>query len=262
MCGVARDDDLPGALIPERYFAYLRSRRGELLRAVVEHNRQDIVSLGLLLAVLADGCRCREAGPRLHPGDLSAWRVPTRDAAGIDEALRCVEAALSAARAWALGCRGRRSAASATARPSVRGCWPGWAGEQRRTRRGWRSARAADRAQALPGCTSRATASTSRATSAARLRRAEQAVAIAERARAWGEPMTPVETRPGAADCRDCAGVVSAPAAQPGRRSRSLSRRVAEVALVGGRQVSCASTDRLRHRGRHGQGASPPFRSG
>jgi hypothetical protein len=47
--GKDRGDDIPGYLIPEMYFAYLRSGDPELLRAVVAHNRQDVVSLSLLL---------------------------------------------------------------------------------------------------------------------------------------------------------------------------------------------------------------------
>lgn len=54
ICGVQRTNDLPGAFIPDRYFNYLRSRRASLLGDVVDHNRQDIVSLGQLVAVLAN----------------------------------------------------------------------------------------------------------------------------------------------------------------------------------------------------------------
>jgi uncharacterized protein len=101
VCAVVRDGDLPGALIPERYFGYLRSRRGELLRDVVEHNRQDIVSLGLLLAVL-----CGYASPvtwaHLHPGDLAGLARGFLARGRLDDALSCVEAAL-AAEAWSLG---------------------------------------------------------------------------------------------------------------------------------------------------------------
>ncbi len=47
--GRDRGEDIPGYLIPEMYFAYLRSGDPELLRGVVAHNRQDVVSLSLLL---------------------------------------------------------------------------------------------------------------------------------------------------------------------------------------------------------------------
>ena len=101
VCAVVRDGDLPGALIPERYFGYLRSRRGELLRDVVEHNRQDIVSLGLLLAVLG-GYASDANWARLHPGDLAGLARAYYARGRPGESIRAIEAAL-AADAWASG---------------------------------------------------------------------------------------------------------------------------------------------------------------
>jgi uncharacterized protein YprB with RNaseH-like and TPR domain len=46
--GFHREDDIPGAFIPERYFEYLRKRDGRLMAPVMEHNLQDIVSLAVL----------------------------------------------------------------------------------------------------------------------------------------------------------------------------------------------------------------------
>ncbi len=40
-----RDEDLPGVMIPESYFGYLRRGRDPLLEEVLEHNRQDVISL-------------------------------------------------------------------------------------------------------------------------------------------------------------------------------------------------------------------------
>ena len=40
-----RTDDIPGALIPERYFRYLRSRDASILEPVLSHNARDVVSL-------------------------------------------------------------------------------------------------------------------------------------------------------------------------------------------------------------------------
>ncbi len=54
VCGVRREHDLPGGLVPARYLDYLRSGHGGLLREVLEHNRQDVVSMALLLRVLAE----------------------------------------------------------------------------------------------------------------------------------------------------------------------------------------------------------------
>ncbi len=94
ICGVERDDDLPGALAPERYFAYLRTRRGELLRSVVEHNSQDIVSLGLLVQLLASGLAQPRGWATQHPGDLAGFARRLARRGRPDEALRCVQVAL------------------------------------------------------------------------------------------------------------------------------------------------------------------------
>jgi uncharacterized protein len=50
--GVERTLDAPGWMIPQLYFDYLRSRQIELLEPVFEHNRQDILSLARLAAVV------------------------------------------------------------------------------------------------------------------------------------------------------------------------------------------------------------------
>ncbi len=47
-----REDDLPGAKIPERYFEYVRTRDASLLDGIVAHNGQDIVSMARLLPML------------------------------------------------------------------------------------------------------------------------------------------------------------------------------------------------------------------
>ena len=46
--GVRRDDDIPGQMIPEFYETYLRTGNCGPLVPVVEHNRQDVVSLARL----------------------------------------------------------------------------------------------------------------------------------------------------------------------------------------------------------------------
>jgi uncharacterized protein YprB with RNaseH-like and TPR domain len=101
ICRVRRTNDLPGALIPERYFAYLRDRRGEQLRGVVEHNRQDVVSLALLLGALG---RLAEPGGwhGTHPGDVSALGRAYARAGQLETALDCLESALGSS-AWRLG---------------------------------------------------------------------------------------------------------------------------------------------------------------
>lgn len=47
-----RTDDLPGSEVPARYFAFLKSGDMALIDAIIDHNRQDIITLGTLLAHL------------------------------------------------------------------------------------------------------------------------------------------------------------------------------------------------------------------
>ena len=47
--GMERQDDLPGSLVPERYFAFLKSRDLGLLEDILRHNVQDIISLAHIL---------------------------------------------------------------------------------------------------------------------------------------------------------------------------------------------------------------------
>lgn len=48
LLGVEREDDLPGAMVPQAYFQYLKDRDFSQMEKVLEHNRQDIVSLAQL----------------------------------------------------------------------------------------------------------------------------------------------------------------------------------------------------------------------
>ena len=98
VAGVRRGRDLPGALVPERYFAWLRSRRASVLREVAEHNRRDVVSLGWLLFELAHRLAPVEPALGCHPGDLAALGRSYSRRGRYEEALRCVEAAFAAAR--------------------------------------------------------------------------------------------------------------------------------------------------------------------
>lgn len=50
---VVREDDLPGAQAPAAWLGYLRGGGAGLLRRVQAHNRQDVISLALLLRHLA-----------------------------------------------------------------------------------------------------------------------------------------------------------------------------------------------------------------
>jgi len=81
LLGFHRVDDLPGAEAPEAWFAFLRAGYGDKLVKVVEHNRQDILSLAAAHATLGQAI----TEPHLHCVDsygLARWlsEVNERDA--------------------------------------------------------------------------------------------------------------------------------------------------------------------------------------
>ena len=98
ICGVRRDHDLAGALVPGRYLDYLRHGRGTLLRDVLEHNRQDVVSMALALRVLAMELLPTAQGGRaqasVHPGDLGGLGRAYARKKRHQEALACFDAAM------------------------------------------------------------------------------------------------------------------------------------------------------------------------
>ena len=59
--GKARQDDLPGAQVPERYFTYLKTGEFALLEDVLRHNFDDVRSLAELTAVICSAYRRPEA---------------------------------------------------------------------------------------------------------------------------------------------------------------------------------------------------------
>ncbi len=87
--GVRRGSDCPSSEVPERYFGYLRGDAPELLRRVLDHNLQDIVSLALIEAELV---RLRSGGwrdaPMLDPRGM-AVELMRHDA--FDDALALLE---------------------------------------------------------------------------------------------------------------------------------------------------------------------------
>jgi len=90
--GLAREDDVPGGLIPMLYFDYLRSRRAAPLRRVFEHNRLDVLSLVALVGwfgrALADG---RDLRPEEKAGLGRLW-----EPFDLERALACYRDALEA----------------------------------------------------------------------------------------------------------------------------------------------------------------------
>ncbi|MBE5801115.1 MAG: tetratricopeptide repeat protein [Clostridiales bacterium] len=87
LLGVEREDDLPGALVPQAYFQYLKDRQFGPMERVLEHNRQDIVSLAQLFYEL---CRQMDQPESIEQGEdlLSLARMCERSG-DIQRAVKC-----------------------------------------------------------------------------------------------------------------------------------------------------------------------------
>ena len=55
--GIKRDINIPGALVPHFYDTYLRTKNVGPLVPIVEHNRQDLLTLGSLFSKLYEEWR-------------------------------------------------------------------------------------------------------------------------------------------------------------------------------------------------------------
>ena len=87
LLGVPRVDDLPGAMVPERFFSYLKTGDFHLLDDVLEHNEQDIVSLQTLLCHM---CRMFENPEQLRfDEDVYSMGVALDRFRHTEEARRC-----------------------------------------------------------------------------------------------------------------------------------------------------------------------------
>ncbi len=99
VAGVRRSGDLPGALVPERYFAVLRGAPAHVLQPVAAHNRADVVAMAYLLRILALHLADPAARRSVHPGDLAALGRAWRSRGRLVEAVECLGDALAAAEA-------------------------------------------------------------------------------------------------------------------------------------------------------------------
>jgi uncharacterized protein YprB with RNaseH-like and TPR domain len=52
--GLCRESDLPGELVPEFYYEYLRTGNAGFLKPIVDHNRQDVMSLVNVFSALVE----------------------------------------------------------------------------------------------------------------------------------------------------------------------------------------------------------------
>ena len=121
LLGMDRGDDLPGALVPQVYFRYLRTRDPGALPRLFAHNRWDLVALAGLHARAA--ALLRGPDPQHDPREwmgAGRWlerREPDRSARFYEAAFRAgLPAALEARAAWRLGWLWRRAGRPAQAR--------------------------------------------------------------------------------------------------------------------------------------------------
>jgi uncharacterized protein YprB with RNaseH-like and TPR domain len=91
---VVREDDIPGALIPERYFRWLALREARLIEPILNHNARDIVSLVRITDRIAQAVIDARAGraPDHAPAAFALARAFER-AGESDIAYLCYESA-------------------------------------------------------------------------------------------------------------------------------------------------------------------------
>jgi hypothetical protein len=76
LLGFSRRDDLPGSEAPAAWFSYIRDGHGEMLARVVDHNRQDIVSLAVAHCALAQAIE-QPHRFAIAPYALARWLAET-----------------------------------------------------------------------------------------------------------------------------------------------------------------------------------------
>ena len=91
---VVRDDDIPGALIPERYFRWLALREPRLIEPILNHNARDIVSLVRITDRIAQAVIDARAGraPDHAPAAFALAKAFARSGEG-EIAYLCYESA-------------------------------------------------------------------------------------------------------------------------------------------------------------------------
>jgi uncharacterized protein YprB with RNaseH-like and TPR domain len=100
--GETRVGDLPGALVPEHYFRYLRTRDPWLVKPIFDHNRQDVLTLLSLVgraaaryeSFLSDPPREKDLDPLDLYGLARLYRVVGRQEPAVRSYLAGLEAGL------------------------------------------------------------------------------------------------------------------------------------------------------------------------
>ena len=90
-----RINDIPGSLIPDAYFHYLRKRDPKIIAPVLEHNARDVVSLVRVADRVATGRarRARAAARRTTRRRRTRSRVSFERTGELDAAFACYESA-------------------------------------------------------------------------------------------------------------------------------------------------------------------------
>ena len=89
--GFFREGDIPGSEIPQRYFAWLRRRRPELVLDIFEHNRLDVISMAALTLHLCDLLACGVEAEGVHHADVLAASRLCLDRGHADESERLLD---------------------------------------------------------------------------------------------------------------------------------------------------------------------------
>ena len=97
LLGIERHEDVDGWEIPGRYLDFLRGGSALPLIAVARHNAQDVVALARLLAHVDDGYANSSAWERAPHGDLCGLARAFARERRLEEALECLDHALSRA---------------------------------------------------------------------------------------------------------------------------------------------------------------------
>lgn len=105
--GASRAWDVPGSEVPARFFEFVRAGDADLFAPVLDHNRQDLVSL-ILLDARVGQLLDEEPSPGAAPSDLLGLAGLCKASGRLEQARRCYEDALIGAlpdeRAEALFC--------------------------------------------------------------------------------------------------------------------------------------------------------------
>ncbi len=92
LLGFHREDDVPGAAIPDLYFRFLRGAPAESLSGVIEHNANDVIALAAVLGKLTQ--HFEDVHEKDDPRDHLAFAKVAARASDEHRALRFARAAL------------------------------------------------------------------------------------------------------------------------------------------------------------------------